>query len=167
MIGYFIYKREYSFGEWKRCVRKRTFWINVFFTILIISGGFILMILIQNHFQSVPLGEFKIKSDTPFKLFLFWIQTIILPPLAEEIFYRKYLIIYGSKKQTAFTILISSLLFAAEHALYPFGIVTYMIFGIAFGLAYLRNKNIYVMITAHFLINIFGNGIPTLMVLLG
>jgi hypothetical protein len=99
LIGYFIYKREYSFEEWKKCVRKSTFWINVFFTILVISGGFILMILIQNHFQSVPLGEFKLKSDTPFKLFLFGMQTILFPPLAEEIFYRKYLIVYDSKKR--------------------------------------------------------------------
>jgi hypothetical protein len=112
-------------------------------------------------------GEFKIKSDTPFKLFLFGMQTILFPPLAEEIFYRKYLIVYDSKTKTAVTILISSFLFAAEHAIYPFGIVTYMILGFAFGLAYLKHKNIYVMMTAHFLSNTIGNGIPMLMVLLG
>jgi hypothetical protein len=113
------------------------------------------------------MGEFNIKCDTPFKLFLFGMQTILFPPLAEEMFYRKNLIVYDSKKKTAVTILISSFLFAAEHTYYQFGIVTYMILGIAFGLAYLKFKNIYVMITAHFLTNLSGNGITIIMVLFG
>ncbi|RLP05828.1 CPBP family intramembrane metalloprotease [Propionibacterium australiense] len=64
--------------------------------------------------------------------------------------------------RTAVTLMVSSVLFAAAHAVYPFGILTYAVLGMSFGLAYVWHKNIYAMMSVHFIVNLLGNGIPIL-----
>lgn len=158
LITYFVLKHEYSFVKWKEEVRNKTFWKAFFITLGLIIAGFIIMTMIQNCFPDIPLGDIRMKTDTPFELLLFAIQTILFPPLAEEMFYRKYLISLNGGAITAITLIFSSILFAVEHAVYPFGILTYMILGISFGIAYIRHQNIYAMMSAHFLVNLLGNG---------
>ena len=160
LIFYFAIRREYSFKALKERITKKQFWKSVLITVLIIATGFILTTVIQNIFSDIPLGTVGMRRDTPFRLLLFAIQTIIFPPLAEEMFYRKYLIsLDGSKNATIFMVVLSSFLFAVEHAIYPFGIATYMILGLAFGIAYLLHKDIHAMMMAHFLVNLIGNGV--------
>jgi membrane protease YdiL (CAAX protease family) len=160
LILYFAYRREYSFSRIAEQVKQKKFWKDVFLTILILCIGYFLMLALQHAFPKIPVGAIKLKFDTPFKVFLFAVQTIFFPPLAEEMFYRKYLIAEGrGVRITVLTLVFSSVLFAAEHAIYPFGIATYTILGIAFGLAYLRHKNIEAMMAAHFIVNLIGNGV--------
>lgn len=166
LIVYFAFRKEYSWTEWKIQLRADNFGKYFLNTAAIIGIGFLLMTLVQNACPNLPLGEFSMKRDTPFTIFLFAVQTILFPPLAEEMFYRKYLMVNNMGKGfTILTIFISSLLFAAEHAIYPFGLASYMILGIAFAIAYLYCKNIYVLMTVHFVINLLGNGIPLILTL--
>lgn len=159
LVLYFAIRKEYSFKALKERITKKQFWKSVLITFLIIAAGFILMTVIQNTFSDIALGTVSMRRDTPCRLLLFAIQTIIFPPLAEEIFYRKYLIALDDSRNTTILMLVlSSFLFAAEHAVYPFGIATYMILGISFGIAYLLHKDIYAMMMAHFLVNLIGNG---------
>jgi uncharacterized protein len=156
---YFAFRGEYSFTRIAGQVKQKKFWKDVFLTILILCIGYFLMLALQHAFPKIPVSAIKLKFDTPFKVFLFAVQTIFFPPLAEEMFYRKYLIVEGHGIGiTVLTLLFSSVLFAAEHAIAPFGIAAYTILGIAFGLAYLRHKNIEVMMAAHFIVNLIGNG---------
>lgn len=167
LILYFAFRNEYSFSGIAERVKLKKFWKDVFFTILVICAGFLLMSALQNAFPEIPLGAIKLKINSPFKVFLFAVQTILFPPLAEEMFYRKYLIVEGHGVGiTVLTLLFSSVLFAAEHAIDPFGIATYTILGIAFGLAYLRHKNIEAMMAAHFLVNLILNVANILMLVL-
>ncbi|WP_170175729.1 CPBP family intramembrane glutamic endopeptidase [Propionibacterium australiense] len=151
MILYFAARREYSFTEWWDELRKKIFWVACLGTLVLIGAGFAAMTVLQGCFADVPLGDIKLRSTTRFGLFLFAVQTIAFPPLAEEMFYRKYLISLQGGARTAVTLMVSSVLFAAAHAVYPFGILTYAVLGMSFGLAYVWHKNIYAMMSVHFI----------------
>lgn len=163
LIIYFACRHEYSFRKWKKHIKTEGFKKKFLITLSSIGVGFLIMTLIQNAIPGAYLGEFNMVRNTPFTLFLFAIQTIVFPPLAEEMFYRKYLIATHNERNAVITLLFSSLLFAAEHAIYPLGILTYMILGIAFGTAYLYHKDIYAMMTSHFVVNLIGNGMTVIL----
>ena len=61
---------------------------------------------------------------------------------------------------------LSSLLFALEHALAPFGVLTYAVLGASFSIPYVWHKNVYAMMTAHLIVNVVGNGLPLAAMLL-
>lgn len=157
LIAYFAYRGEYSLGtliDIKSCA----FWKNVGISLAFIIGAFLLMTGVQSLFPHLELGEIKIPAHTPFEMVLFAVQTIIFPPLAEEMFYRKYLISFHGRGIMWTSALFSSILFATTHALSPFGIATYTILGMGFACAYILHKNIGANMMAHFLTNLIGNG---------
>ncbi|MBR6460095.1 MAG: CPBP family intramembrane metalloprotease [Actinomycetaceae bacterium] len=157
LIAYFAYRGEYSFRALFD-VKSGAFWKNVGISLLFIVGAFLLMTGVQSLFPQLELGEIKIPAHTPFEMVLFAVQTIIFPPLAEEMFYRKYLISFRGRGIMWMSALFSSILFAATHALSPFGIATYTILGMGFACAYIMHKNIGANIMAHFLTNLIANG---------
>ena len=53
---------------------------------------------------------------------------------------------------------ISMFLYAIEHALSWWGILLTMIWAIPLSIAYIKTKNIYVVMTAHFIGSLLGNG---------
>lgn len=157
LIAYFAYRGEYSLNTLFN-VKSGAFWKNVGISLLFIVATFLLMTGVQSLFPQLELGEIKIPAHTPFEIVLFAVQTIIFPPLAEEMFYRKYLISFHRRGTMWMTALFSSILFAATHALSPFGIATYTILGMGFACAYILHKNIGANIMAHFLTNLIANG---------
>ena len=157
LIAYFAYRGEYSLHTLFD-IKSGVFWKNVGISLALIVGAFLLMTGVQSLFPQLELGEIKIPAHTPFDMVLFAVQTIIFPPLAEEMFYRKYLISFSRTRNTVMTALFSSILFATTHALSPFGIATYTILGMGFACAYILHKNIGANMMAHFLTNLIGNG---------
>lgn len=49
--------------------------------------------------------------------------------------------------------------YALEHALATWGIFLCMIWALPLSISYIKTKNIYVMMTAHFICNIVVNGV--------
>ncbi|MEE1336715.1 CPBP family intramembrane glutamic endopeptidase [Methanobrevibacter sp.] len=83
------------------------------------------------------------------------IATIFISPISEELIFRG---VFLNRLQlivpAVFAVLISSLLFAALHS---FGsIFSAFIFGICIAILYLKTDNIFVVIFAHFLNNLFA-----------
>ncbi|MDF2513614.1 MAG: protease [Herbinix sp.] len=99
------------------------------------------------------------------EILLFALSTILLPPLAEELFYRQSLICFDHKKRLPLLIIISSLLFALEHSLTPFGILIALIWSIPLMISYIKTKNVYVVIVAHFISNFVVNGLDIISII--
>ena len=57
------------------------------------------------------------------------------------------------------TMVISMLLYALEHSLSWWGIFLTMIWAFPLTIAYIRTKDIHVVMTAHFIGNLLGNGV--------
>lgn len=49
-------------------------------------------------------------------------------------------------------------LYAVEHALSPWGILLVMIWALPLSISYMKTKNVYIPMTAHFIVNLLGNG---------
>ena len=136
----------------------RIFWKQVLLTILFCALAFAFTNVLSNIFPQLNNGMIKLRVNNWFKLILFTFSTIILPPIVEESFYRKNLISFKNRRILVLTTLFSMFLYALEHALAIWGIFLCMIWALPLSISYIKTKNIYVVMTAHFICNIVVNG---------
>lgn len=121
--------------------------------------AFIFTNILDNIFPYLNTGMINLRVDNGLELILFIGSTIILPPIVEEVFFRKNLTSFKNKKILILTTLLSMFLYALEHALAIWGIFLCMIWVLPLSVAYIKTKNIYVPMTAHAICNIVVNGI--------
>ena len=114
--------------------------------------------VLEGMFPNVDTGMIGLRRSNWLELVLFAASTVFLPPVVEELFYRQSLISFKNKGWMIATALFSTFLFALEHALKPFGILITAIWALPLVVAYIKTKNIYVPMTAHFIANAIGNG---------
>ena len=107
--------------------------------------------------------DYICKLHTPARLIAFAISTMFLPAITEESFYRKSIISFRSKPALVLSAVFGMLLYAAEHSLKPWGIFLTAIWALPLTISYIRTKNVYVPMTAHFIVNVFGNGVTVIM----
>lgn len=159
LLVYFVWRKELSFKNWKASLMSgKKFWIAVVITALGLIVAFVGTGILENTFSNIDAGTIGLKRDTWGKLIIFAISTIILPPIVEELFYRKSLIYFDDKKIFWVSVIVSIFLYAWEHNLTPFGIFLASLWGIPFTIAYIKTKNIYVSMTAHLIVNFLANG---------
>lgn len=140
----------------------KKFWIPVFITTITIILAFLLSAFISSLFPNTSDGMFGIARDSWPKLILFAISTILFPPLAEEIFYRQAFVKFDNKTTIIISSIIGMFLYALEHSVALLGIIETMVIAVPLTLSYIKTKNVYVTITAHFIVNLIGNGISVI-----
>lgn len=156
---YFILQKAFSFSEWKKNILGgRKFWIPVIITAAGFMTAFAVTILLEGAFPGLDDGMIGLKRNTWFKLLIFALSTIILPPVVEELFYRQSVIAFSNTKIMILTTLTGMFLYAIEHTLSPWGILLVMIWALPLSIAYIKTKNVYIPMTAHFIVNLLGNG---------
>ncbi len=88
-----------------------------------------------------------------------WVQAIflvILAPICEELFFRKFLIDRVSKYGEGIAVIFSATLFALFHANFSQGIYVFSL-GLLFGIIYVKTRNVKYSMICHILINFFGS----------
>lgn len=129
----------------------------------------VLVIVILNMFLSygmLYLSNFVLGMTPSFNLFNSFLTggllaTVIVSPISEELIFRG---VFLNRLQlivpTLFAVLVSSLLFASLHT---FGsIFSAFIFAVCLSILYLKTDNIFVVMLAHFLNNLFAETIVIL-----
>ena len=97
-------------------------------------------------------------NDSPLNLFLLFLTLTILTPIAEELIFRKVIFNFIEPRTNyKVAIVLTGVIFGLMHVI-NFGdfiqAIPYVLMGISFGYVYWKsNKNIYVVITVHFLNN--------------
>lgn len=109
--------------------------------------------MLEGFFPNFEIGSISLRRDSWLTLIVFVISTIFLPAVTEETFYRKNMIRFASKKIIVLTTFFSMLLYALEHSLSFWGIFLTMIWAFPLSLSYIKTRNIYVVMTAHFIGN--------------
>ncbi len=164
LLIYFCIKKDFSLKEWLNNIKSgKKFWKQVIITALFLILAFIMTIVLENTFSNLDTGMIGLKRDNWFKLIIFAISTILLPAITEETFYRKNMISFKSKGILVVTTMLSMFLYALEHSLTIWGIFLTMIWALPLSISYIKTKNIYVPMTAHFIGNLLGNGIDVVM----
>ena len=160
----FYVKREFSFRKWVKNLKGgKTFWKQVIVTTVFFLIVFGLTTALESFFPNLDTGMIMLKRDTPARLIAFAISTMFLPAITEESFYRKSIISFRSKPALVLSAVFGMLLYAAEHSLKPWGIFLTAIWALPLTISYIRTKNGCVPMTAHFIVNVFGNGVTVIM----
>lgn len=167
LLIYFCIKKEFSLKEWFKNIKSgKKFWKQVIITSLFFILAFIITSILENVFPNYSTGTIGLKRDSWLKLIIFAISTILLPAVVEETFYRKNMISFKSKGILWVTTILGMFLYALEHSLTIWGIFLTMIWALPLSVSYIKTKNIYVPMTAHFIGNLLGNGITVIMTIL-
>lgn len=167
LFVYFLISKDLNLKEWFLSFRSgKKYWIQVLFTFLGFMLAFILTTILEGIFPGLETGTINLRRDTWLTLGVFAISTILFPAITEETFYRKNLILFDSKKTVIITTILSMFLYACEHSLAPWGIFLTMIWALPLSLSYIKTRNISVVMTAHFLGNLLGNGVDVILTLI-
>lgn len=167
LFFYFLISKDLNLKEWFLSFRSgKKYWIQVLLTFLGFMLAFILTTILEGIFPGLETGTINLRRDTWLTLGVFAISTILFPAITEETFYRKNLILFDSKKTVIITTILSMFLYACEHSLAPWGIFLTMIWALPLSLSYIKTRNIYVVMTAHFLGNLLGNGVDVILTLI-
>lgn len=164
---YFSIKKEINIKEWLLSFKSgKQYWIQVILTLIAFLGTFIITIILENLFPDLDTGTINLRRDNWLTLIAFSISTILLPSITEETFFRKNMILLSTKKTIFVTTALSMFLYALEHSLSWWGILLTMIWALPLSVSYIMTKNIYVVMTAHFIGNLLGNGFDVINALL-
>lgn len=157
---FFCIKKEFSLKGWLCNLKSgKKFWKQVVLTSMGFISAFIITLVLESIFWNLNTGMIGLKRDSWITLIVFSISTILLPPVVEEIFFRKNMISFENKGVLIITTTLSMLMYALEHSLTFWGIFLTMIWALPLSLSFIKTKNIYVPMTAHFIGNFLGNGI--------
>lgn len=160
---YFLIWRDWRFADWSKAIKQgRSFWIPVLLTVLgmvlAFGAGFGITMLFPNIDDG--MGVFGINNLPTLIAFAF--VTVFLPPIAEEAFYRKAVIAFDSRFILIVSTVISIMLYASEHSTLPLGFLQACMWAVPYSLSYIKTKNVYVCMTAHFLCNLVINGMTVI-----
>ncbi|MGZ9910018.1 CPBP family glutamic-type intramembrane protease [Streptococcus sp. V919] len=157
---YFRLRKDFSIQEWLNAIKGgNAFWKHVMLTILFFCLAFVFTNILENMFPYLNTGMTNLKADNWLKLVLFISSTMVFPPIVEEVFYRKNLISFKNGKFLILTTLCSMFSYALEHTFTIWGIFLCMIWALPLSISYIKTKNMYVVMTAHFICNFVINGI--------
>lgn len=160
IIIYFIKLGDFKLNDLKLNIKGgKRFWIPVVLTSIGMLVAFLISALVGMLFPEASDGMIGLKRSNIIELIIFSISTIVFPPLAEELFFRKAFIKFDSRKVILIlTSLFGMLLYAFEHSFALLGIVQTMIVAIPLTISYIKTRNVYITIVGHFIINLVGNG---------
>lgn len=160
---YFSWNKDFSLKEWCEALRSGgKFWKQGLLTILFLSLDFVFTNFLESLFPDLDKGMIYLRADSWLKLVLYAASTILLPPIVEEMFYRKLVISFKNKQILVVTTLLSMFLYALEHAFAIWGIFLCMIWALPLSLSYIRTRNLYVPMTAHLSCNMIINGLTVI-----
>lgn len=157
---YFWIRKDFSLKEWIHNLKSgKKFWKQVILTSLGFIGAFVITMVLESIFSDIDTGMVGLRRNSWITLIIFAISTILLPPIVEETFFRKNMISFESKVVLIITTLFGMSMYALEHSLAVWGIFLTMSWALPLSISYIKTKNVYVPMTAHFIGNLFGNGI--------
>ena len=164
-LYYYFYSfyKQFSFRKLKKNLKRVvSFWIPVALTF----GGLVLanhirLYVVPNLFLGVRDGTVQIiYHNELFPTILYAIMMIVLKPVAEELFFRKALIRFGSKKRVLAYTILSLVLCALTRAHGLLGICEWMLMALPVTIVYLATRNIYISLMAHVLFEFYDNIYP-------
>lgn len=167
LLLYFAVRKEFSLKAWIDSLKGgKAFWRPAGITVFFFLAAFAATTVLESVFPQLDTGMIGLRRDSWFTLAIFAVSTILLPPIVEELFYRKSLIltenggedVHSNQKIMIVTVVLSMFLYALEHSLTLWGILLTMLWALPLSVSYIKTKNVFIPMTAHFIVNLIGNG---------
>ena len=160
LIYFYYFHKQFSFRKFARNLsRIKRFWIPVILTFVgLMLANDIKNRLIQPYFATVRDGTVSIITRNDIlPTFLYALMMIVMKPVAEELFFRKTIISFGSKKRVFVLTLVSLILCAVTRAHGVLGIAEWILMAIPVTIAYVATRNIYISVMAHVAFEFYDN----------
>lgn len=160
LIYFYYFHKQFSFRKFARNLKRiKTFWIPVAITFVgLLLANDIKNKIIAPAFTLVKDGNVSIIiSNDIGPTILYALMMIIMKPVAEELFFRKAIISFGSKKRVFALTIVSLLLCAVSRSHGLIGIAEWIIMAIPVTIAYVTTRNIYISIMAHVAFEFYDN----------
>lgn len=160
---FFVVRKDFSFREWGVELKGGfQFWRDVAFTVAGFIAAVAITAVLENSFQEWVTGAIQLFVDSWPKFFCFVASTVLFPAIVEETFFRKNMILLKGNGTIAITTVAGMILYGAEHFLTPWGILLGMIWALPLSISYIKTRDIYIPMTAHFIVSILGNGLDVI-----
>ncbi len=160
LIYFYYFHKQFSFRKFARNLsRIKRFWIPVILTFVgLMLANDIKNRLIQPYFATVRDGTVSIITRNDIlPTFFYALMMIVMKPVAEELFFRKAIISFGSKKRVFVLTLVSLILCAVTRAHGVLGIAEWILMAIPVTIAYVATRNIYISVMAHVAFEFYDN----------
>lgn len=110
---------------------------------------------LMEYYQGISTNDNSVISNNNIALIYSLISTLLIAPIIEELFYRKFLLdkLLG-KNKPILAIIVSSICFSIMHIETPNNLIPTFISGIILGIIYLKTKKIGYCIMLHFIVNL-------------
>lgn len=157
LIYFFFWKPKFNF---KKALNYKNYSQNICFYLVLVAVGLQLTLRPLWNFELIILDYFQdIASNRNSKIVSLSIlnitSIIILAPIIEELFYRRFLLEkLVQKNGRVISLIVSSLCFSIIHLERPNSLIPTFIVGIILGLIYLTTKKIIYPIILHFIFNV-------------
>ncbi|WAC02974.1 type II CAAX endopeptidase family protein [Lacinutrix neustonica] len=159
LIYFFFRKPNFDL---KRALKIQNYNPRIYLYLPLIAIGLLLLnkpfwdfTKIIEYYQGIPINNYVNISSNNSALIYNLISAILIAPIIEELFYRKFLLDKLSKNNSPIiAIITSSLCFSIMHIETPNNLIPTFFSGIILGLIYLKTKKSGYCIMLHFIVNL-------------
>ncbi|WP_157491967.1 CPBP family intramembrane glutamic endopeptidase [Gelidibacter mesophilus] len=110
---------------------------------------------IMEYYQGISTYDTFVSSKNNIALIYNLISTLLIAPIVEELFYRKFLLEkLSGKNKPILAIIASSICFSIMHIETPNNLIPTFISGVILGIIYLKTEKIGYCIILHFIVNL-------------
>lgn len=170
LIYYFFWKPKFDL---KKALKFQNYNPGIYLYLPIIGLGLFLLnkpfwdfTKILQYYQGISKIENAVISSNKMAFIYNLISTLLIAPIIEELFFRKFLLEkLAQKNRPILAIIVSSICFSIIHIETPNNLIPTFISGIILGIIYLKTKKIGYCIMLHFMVNLIimtTNNIVTL-----
>ena len=152
---YFLISKTFSFKDlWRNFSSGFHFWRNTIICALLFVVAIFIIPVIGLIFPNIRANFYPLNVTNKLTLVLFALIFLVLKPIAEETFFRGCLISFETKSMMILTSVASIFLFAITHSFSLWGIISAAILAVPLTLVFLKTRNFYITMTAHFIVNL-------------
>ncbi|WP_225036601.1 CPBP family intramembrane glutamic endopeptidase [Winogradskyella sp. SM1960] len=159
LIYYFFWKPNFDF---KKALKVTNYNPRIYLYLPLIGIGLLLINKpfwdfnkIMEYYQGISTNDNFVSSNNNIALFYNLISTLLIAPIVEELFYRKFLLDkLLEMNKPVLAIIISSICFSIIHIETLNNLIPTFISGIILGIIYLNTKKIGYCIMLHFIVNL-------------
>ncbi|MFD2552716.1 CPBP family intramembrane glutamic endopeptidase [Bizionia sediminis] len=159
LIYFFFWKPSFDF---KKALTVQNYKPQIYLYLPLIGIGLLLINKpfwdfnkIMEYYQGISTNDNFVSSNNNIALIYSLISALLIAPIVEELFYRKFLLdkLLG-KNKPILAITVSSICFSIMHIETPNNLIPTFISGIILGTIYLKTKKIGYCIILHFIVNL-------------
>jgi hypothetical protein len=159
--GFFVYfvfvKRQLDIKAFLSDIKTFVFWKYALICVALLIAAFGIGSLPGVLFPGQNLFFIKTSFVRAYDMpsgIAFFFSAILFPALGQELFYRKAMIRFTTKRALVLSTMVGALLFAINDNLDLYGIFRSFLVGVAFAVPYIKTRNINPSIFAHYFVSV-------------